>query len=458
MAKGFMAIPVGSTLRLANASVPEALLERGSLSEPASPDGLVNVDIAISNGCIERIRPSGNAQDPGAVDLDYSQVWPAFADIHTHLDKGHVLPRASNPDGTVLGAVKAVAKDRTEHWSAADVRRRFEFGLRCSYAHGTAAVRTHIDCEPPQAEISWPVFADLRSAWSGRMDLQAVGKLPLELYQTEYGRRFAAMVAEYGGILGGVTRIAGMGVKQAAPFLDASLDALFRLAEHHGLDVDLHVDESGDPEAQTLGQVARAALRHRFQGRVICGHCCSLAVQPQPLVDEVLSLCAEAGLAVVTLPMINQYLQARSPGVTPRWRGVTLVHELSRRGVKVAVASDNCRDPFFAFGDHDMLEVYSQSVRIAHLDIPFGHWPAAATTVPARLMGLGHRGIIRIGAPADLVIFQARTMSELIARPQSDRVVLRSGLAVDTRLPDYRELDSLFGKEATQAAPTASNT
>jgi len=455
MPTGFTSIPAGGTLRLARASVPLALLEAGLLAGSESRDGLATVDIEINRGLIARVGPAEPRAEPGAVDLDHSQVWPAFVDLHTHLDKGHILPRASNPDGTVLGAVRTVGGDRTANWSAADVRRRFDFGLRCSYAHGTAAVRTHLDCEPPQAEITWPVFSELRSAWAGRMDLQGVGKLPLELYQTEYGRSFAAMVAEHGGILGGVTRIAGLGLKDSIPVIDASLDALFQLAERHGLDIDLHVDETGEPEAQTLAQVARAALRHRFPGRVVCGHCCSLAVQPPAVVEDVLSLCAHARLAVVTLPMINQYLQGRAPGTTPRWRGVTLVHELSRRGVPVAIASDNCRDPFFAFGDHDMLEVYGQSVRIAHLDLPFGHWPAAATAVPAALMGLAHRGTIRAGAPADLVLFRARTMSELLARPQADRVVLRSGRAIDTRLPDHRELDALFPPTMTPATSAA---
>jgi cytosine deaminase len=446
MAAGFKPIPPGGSLSFSRASVPAAVLGAGIPKGPVSADGLATVDIDIVGGFIERIAPSAPEAPAGAIDLDRSQVWPAFVDIHTHLDKGHIIPRASNPDGTVLGAVRSVAADRTGHWSAGDVRRRFEFGLRCAYAHGTAAIRTHIDCEPPQAEISWPVFAELRSAWAGRVDLQGVGKLPLELYQTEYGRRFAAMVAGQGGILGGVTRIAGKDPRQSADAVDASLEALFKLAELHSLDVDLHVDESGEPEAATLAQVARVAIRRRFHGRVVCGHCCSLSVQPEAMVDGVLGLCAEAGLAVVTLPMINQYLQARSPGATPRWRGVTLVHELARRGIPVAVASDNCRDPFFAFGDHDMLEVYSQSVRIAHLDMPFGDWHAAATTIPATLMRLDGRGAIRAGSPADLVLFRARTMSELIARPQCDRVVLRSGRAIDTALPDHRELDPILSR------------
>ncbi len=45
---------------------------------------------------------------------------------------------------------------------------------------------------------------------------------------------------------------------------------------------------------------------------------------------------------------------------TPRWRGVTLLHELRSKGIPVAMASDNTRDQFFAYGDLDMLEVFNQ--------------------------------------------------------------------------------------------------
>jgi cytosine/adenosine deaminase-related metal-dependent hydrolase len=68
---------------------------------------------------------------------------------------------------------------------------------------------------------------------------------------------------------------------------------------------------------------------------------------------------ARAGLSVVSLPMCNMYLQdRRADATTPRWRGVTLLHEMAARGINVAVASDNTRDPFYAYGDLDVLEVY----------------------------------------------------------------------------------------------------
>jgi len=48
-----------------------------------------------------------------------------------------------------------------------------------------------------------------------------------------------------------------------------------------------------------------------------------------------------------------------------------------------------------------------------------------------------------VGVAANLVWFKGRSYSELLSRPQGDRVVIRDGMAIDTTLPDYRELDSL---------------
>ena len=101
----------------------------------------------------------------------------------------------------------------------------------------------------------------------------------------------------------------------------------------------------------------------------------------------------------------------------------------------MSVASDNCRDPFYGFGDHDMLEVYREATRIAHLDRPFGDWPRAVTSMPAEVMGLPTAGRLRVGAPADLVLFRARHGASCCRAPRADRVVLRGGRAIDTRCP-----------------------
>jgi cytosine deaminase len=228
------------------------------------------------------------------------------------------------------------------------------------------------------------------------------------------------------------------------PELEAGIDRLFRIAAEHDVDLDFHVDETKDPTACSLRAVAEATIRYGYQGRVVVGHCCSLAMQPDSDADRTLDRVAEAGISVVSLPMCNLYLQDRLGGRTPRWRGVTLLHEMAARGIRVAVASDNTRDPFYGYGDLDLVEVFREAVRILHLDHPVGDWPRVVGAAAADAIGRPDRGRIAEGGPADLVLFRARRWDELLARPQSDRIVLRAGRAIDTTPPDYRELDDLM--------------
>jgi cytosine deaminase len=229
------------------------------------------------------------------------------------------------------------------------------------------------------------------------------------------------------------------------PELEEGLDILFRTAIEHGFDLDFHVDEASDPAARALERIAAAAIRHKFAGKILCGHCCSLALQTPEDEARIIALVREAGIAIVSLPMCNMYLQDRNRGRTPRWRGVSSLHELAAAGVPVMVASDNTRDPFYAYGDLDAVEVYRAATRILHFDHPVGDWPRTLTTTPAEVMRLPACGRIAIGAPADLVLFRARNWTELLSRPQSDRVVLRAGRKIERVLPDYRELDVLEG-------------
>ncbi|HYF53126.1 MAG TPA: cytosine deaminase, partial [Salinarimonas sp.] len=369
-------------------------------------------------------------------------VLPRLVDIHTHLDKGHIWPRKPNPDGTFTGALEAAGADREARWSAEDVRRRMDFSIRCALAHGTGAIRTHLDSIGPQTAISWPVFAEMREQYAGRIALQAVALFSL-LAAIETPDEFGAVVettARHGGILGGVTYLG------QAPDgrTDAALDRVFEAAIAHGLDLDFHVDESEAPDARTLERVADAAIRHRFRGKIVAGHCCSLALMGEADAARVIAKVAEARVAVVSLPMCNMYLQDRRPGRTPRWRGVAPLHELAQAGVAVMAASDNTRDPFYAYGDLDMLEVLREATRILQLDHAGRDWIRAVACTPADIMGLDRHGRLESGDAADMIITRARSMSELLARPQSDRTVLLAGRPIDTTPPDYAELDALM--------------
>jgi cytosine deaminase len=428
-------IPTSHSYWLKNARVPTSLLENCNYSTQTR-EGLCLLDLEIKNGAIAQIlSASSKVPETSFVDLHQGIVFPGFIDMHTHLDKGHIWERSPNLEGTFDNALAVAKADSQTAWKEEDVYRRMEFGIKCAYAHGTTAIRTHIDSFGKQANISFKVFKELQKSWADRVTLQAVSLVSLDYYQTPQGVGLADLVAEVGGILGGVA--------YTNPNLDSQIETVFLLAKQRGLDLDFHVDENGEIDSICLQKIAAFALQNRFSDKIICGHCCSLAVQPPEVVEKTIALVKEAKIGIVSLPMCNLYLQDRKNSQTPYWRGVTKVRELKASGIPVAFASDNCRDPFYGFGDHDGLEVFTQAVRIAHLDTPYQDWCCSVTKTPADLIGLPKLGRIGIGLPADLIIFKARYFSELLSRPQSDRVVIRKGNAIDTTLPDYAELDDL---------------
>jgi len=64
-----------------------------------------------------------------------------------------------------------------------------------------------------------------------------------------------------------------------------------------------------------------------------------------------------------------------------------------------------------------------------------------AGPVPQAIIRAGQLGTIAKGGPARFILFNARTLNELMCRPQSDRLVIDRGRRVSAELPDYGDLD-----------------
>lgn len=448
-------------------------------SAAGDPDRLVHVDITVVDGIITAIdravaRPPGNGagtnrggggsgagtsgaplSTPPVFNLGGALAFPCFADLHTHIDKAFTCERSRNPTGSLTGADRSTAADAA-FWDGADVAARMDFSLRCAASHGTAALRTHlINMTPRQVELTWPAFSAARAKWAGVVAVQGVSLVALSFFRdAPAAAALADTVAAHAGCLGAAVCCAEDGGDPADEWTTcardrpALLDRIFGLAAQHGLDLDFHTDENGNAGATGLVDVCEALLRARaadppFTGRVVCGHCCALAAYPPARLAAALALARRAGVTVVSLPLVNQWTQDRdrTAARTPRWRGLPTLRELEAAGVPVALASDNVRDQFFPYGDYDLLEVLKGGVTGGHLDCPIGGWAGSVTAVPAAAMGLAaSHGVLRVGGPADFVLFRARSYSELLARPQADRVIIRGGAPFATTPPDYAEL------------------
>jgi cytosine deaminase len=227
------------------------------------------------------------------------------------------------------------------------------------------------------------------------------------------------------------------------------LDTVFSLARERNLDIDLHVDQTEDLTAFTLPAIAHARIRSGHTGTIVCSHCVNLALQSPEVIDQTLTLAREAGLSFVSMPTPMMYLMDRRPGRTPRWRGVTAAKEIMAAGLPFAIGGDNCRDAWFPYGDHDMLDTLKQAIRVFQSDEPLTGSPSLATRAPADIMGLPHLGRIAPGLPAKLVIFRATSLNVLLSRDQADRIVLDNGLRVTTPLPEHEDLAAALGFAAS---------
>jgi len=368
-------------------------------------------DVTVQDKQIHSITPS-TANTPAQ-----GTLLPAFADVHLHLDKTYTVQDTGPANGDLFRAIDMIAQHRAT-WTAADLQQRMSRALNEAWRSGTRALRTHLDWMSPPRPVSIDVLLALRETWRDRLQMQWVSLTALDIFDdAAVGRSIAAQVKEGQGILGCFV--------YRNDDLARKLAGVFTLAHEFDLDLDFHVDEGLDVDAAALPDIAQLTLQHGWQGRVTCGHACSLSVQPAAEVLQTLELIAQADIGLVALPTTNLYLQG-SWTETPLQRGITRVLEARDAGVQVCLATDNVADPFFPYGCYDLLESWALGVQMAHL-APAENWLDSITVAPARSMHLAWDGRIAPGCPADFVLLNACNGLELMNTTARTRRVYRQG-------------------------------
>ncbi|WP_066271327.1 amidohydrolase family protein [Hydrogenophaga palleronii] len=404
---------------ISNARLPRWLLAPDWPVQGHTPS-LARIELAA--GRVARVLPMTAATPvaQGDWDVQGAPVLPGFVDAHTHLDKAFILPRMGAAKPGLLGAIDAVISDRA-HWTHADLRARAEKGLQWAWQAGTTHMRTHIDWWDPQTPpLAWQVMTELAAEWRGRVHLEQVALIKLAPFQNaDDALRLTRSVAETGphALLGGFVHSSNWDA--------AALRNLVLAAQAVDLDLDLHVDEELNPDAQGLAFVAGLLRKIGFGGRVVCGHNCALAAQDEARVQATLEAVARAPITLISLPITNLLLQDAVTGRTPRLRGLTLVKEARAHGIPLLFASDNVQDPFCRAGSLDPLEAMQAGALTGQLDSPFDLWSDALCRSDWLLRHPLARPTLE-GASADLVVFHDSDAHAWPSRSAA-RSVLRQG-------------------------------
>ena len=402
--------------RLEPLRVPRCLLDPAASLPPPDRDGLVTVRIEHAEGRIKALDP---VELPASLKLPLALT--PLVDPHVHLDKAFTAAAFPNPTGTMAGALEANLRELRQR-RGEQVLQRAGLALERAWRYGLRALRSHVDSQAPAALEVWEALQQLRARWAGRVDLQLVALAPLGFWRTADGARLARRVAGDGGLLGSV-----VGTSFAPLAWDAmGLEALLAQAETLGCGLDLHIDENDAAPARGVRALERLLARRGCRVPITCSHATGLALLPAGPLARLAERLAEAGVAVVALPLTNLWLLGKREGTTPLLRPQAPIQQLQAAGVRVAMGSDNVQDPWYPGGDFDPVELLRLAPLLSH-QLPWRRRGLAPFTSEAsRLLDLPWDGVLREGAPADLLVLGASSWGDLLARPPQRRV-MRAG-------------------------------
>jgi len=403
------------------------------------PDGRTGMDIACSNGQIAAVEPIITGDTRETLDATGYLMSPPFVDPHFHMDATLSLgiPRM-NVSGTLLEGI-ALWGELKPIQSVDDIITRALRYCDLAVSMGLGAIRSHVDvCDNELKGVE--ALLEVRKQVAPYLDLQLVA-----FPQDGALRDPTAMANLIRALDMGVDIVGGIphferSMEQGAD----SVRQLCRIAADRGLRVDMHCDESDDPQSRHIETLALETHRLGLQGRVTGSHLTSMHSMDNYYVSKLIPLMVEAEIHVIPNPLINIMLQGRHDSY-PKRRGQTRVPQLRDAGLTVGFGSDCVMDPWYSLGRGDMLDVAAMGLHVGQLSSRKEmEWCFDAVTVnSAAIMGLEGYGIAK-GNKADMVLLQARDPIEAIrlrahrlATIRGGRVIARSDLVTSTlNLPE----------------------
>ncbi len=385
-------------------------------------------DLGVDNGVITAVDVTTSASE--TIDLAGRLVTPPLVEPHIHLDAVLTVgqPRP-NVSGSLFEGI-AIWAERVASLSYDDVQARVRQVLRWQLACGVQHVRSHVDvCDPQLRALR--ALVDLREEVRGMLDLQLVAFPQQGIFGFDGGKELMRKAVELGAdVVGGIphyelTREDGV----------ESVRFAMALAEEHGLRVDIHCDETDDDHSRFVEVMAAETIRRGMSGRVTASHTTAMHSYNGAYAHRLIANVARAGLHMVTNPLDNSVLQGRFD-TGPIRRGHTRVKELLQAGVNVCNGHDSVMDPWYPLG-------YGDPLQAAFVLVHFGQMSGDAelraliemiTANPAAALGVPDYGL-RMGGPADLVVFDALSEADALRLVAPRTLVLRGGKVLARATP-----------------------
>ena len=383
-------------------------------------------DLAMAGDRYVPCDPSAASKSTQAIDAEGRLCVPAFIDPHIHLDKALIREDVpTNESGTLTEAIEIIW-NRKKRYTIEDIVERAGRVIMSAVSNGVTHIRTHVDVDNIGGMLPVRGLIETRNQYRDIVDLQIVAFPQEGILQNPGTEELMWQAMEEGAdVVGGM------------PFNEKSIEdskrhieIAFEIAKKFDADIDMHVDETDDPEARTLEILAQQTMMNGWEGRVTAGHTCALAGYPNDYAIEVISLVKAANINMITNPATNLMLQGRLDE-QPKRRGITRVKELMAEGINVSFGQDCVMDTFYPFGRSDQMEIAFLTAHAAHLSQPkeIDQVFDMPTKNAAQTLRLAEYGV-EPGCAADLVILDAFQPAEAITAQADKRTVIKRGRVV----------------------------
>jgi len=399
------------------------------------PDGRTGMDVLVAGGRIVNVSPRINAAAAEVVDAGGNLLTPPFVDAHFHMDAtlSYGLPRV-NQSGTLLEGIALWGELKPLLTQEAIVERALRY---CDWAvaKGLLAIRSHVDvCDPRLLAVE--ALLHVKESVKPYLDLQLVAFPQDGVLRSANGVELLKKALAMGvDVVGGIPHF-----ERTMHDGTESVRILCEIAAEAGLLVDMHCDETDDPNSRHVETLAMQSLRLGMQGRVNGSHLTSMHSMDNYYVSKLIPLMHEAGVSAIANPLINITIQGRHD-TYPKRRGMTRVPELMAAGITVAMGHDCVMDPWYGLGSGDMLEVASMGLHVAQMTSQAGMRACfdAVTVNAAKILHLDGYGIAP-GNRADFVLLQARDPVEAIRLRATRLAVYRAGRRIAQAPPAIASL------------------
>jgi len=370
------------------------------------------IDLVVSESVIAALGPNAAgavAPDVPRLAAEGRLLTAPFVDGHIHLDKTLIgLPFISHIPGPSI-AKRIDAEKRIRRELRGPIQQRGGKLIEQIIAYGTLAVRSHVDIDTEIGLKGLEAVLSLKESHGRLVDIQTVA-FPQSGVLRDPGTEDLLDAA----IAAGADLVGGLDPAGIDHDIEGQLDAIFGIAEKHGVGLDIHLHDGGTLGAFELRQIAARTVAAGLDGKVAVSHAFCLG----ELDDRDFGAAAEA------LSRADVAIMTNGPGPV----SMPPVKRLMAEGVRVFCGSDNIRDAWSPFGNGDMLERAAivcdrQNFRA---DAELADAFRLVTTAPASVIGRSQ--VLQVGAPADFCLLHAGSIAEAVASRSTDRIVFRGGV------------------------------